>query len=121
VNFNPGNSNGLSPFAMSFFVSSSNKSILSLKTSVADIAKGLSTYTGVFIKTLYFLLNSSSSFSSFSLFNSYNISCVLPTANDGIITVPPLSSVSETTSKNISAFCSFFTCNLLPYVDSITK
>ena len=23
--------------------------------------------------------------------------------------------------KNISAFCSFFTCSLLPYVDSITK
>ena len=121
MNFNPGNSNGLSPFSISSFISSSNKSVFCLNISVADIASGLSTYTGTLINVLYFLINSSSLVFSFILFNSYNISCVLPTANDGITTVPPLSIVSDTTFKNISAFWLFFICNLLPYVDSITK
>ena len=94
-----------------------------LNTSVAEIASGLSTYTGTFIIFSYFLANSGSFFpkSSFNLSSSYNISCVLPTAKDGIITLPPLSKVSETISKNIFAFSSFFTCNLFPYVDSIIK
>ena len=121
MNFNPGNSNGLSPFIISAFTSGSNKFIFSLNTSVADIAKGLSTYTSDLIKVLYFLLNSSSFIISFNLLSSYKISCVLPTAKDGITTVPPLSNVSETIFKNISAFSSFLKCNLLPYVDSITK
>ena len=95
--------------------------MFSLNTSVADIASGLSTYTGAFINVSYSLINFSSSFVSFILFSSYNISCVLPTANDGITTVPLLSSVSDTISKNISAFWSFLICFLLPYVDSITK
>ena len=43
VNLSPGNSSGLSPLFISFCVSSSNKSIFSAKTSVADIASGLST------------------------------------------------------------------------------
>ena len=34
-------------------------------------------------------------FFSFSLFSSYRISCVLPTANDGITTFPPLAIVSN--------------------------
>ena len=95
--------------------------MFSLNTSVADIASGLSTYTDAFISVLYFLLNSSSFIMSFNLFISYSISCVLPTANDGITTVPPLSSVCDTMSKNIVAFSSFLMCSLLPYVDSITN
>src|SRR5699024_12369973 len=55
------------------------------------------------INFLYLRLNSSSFFISFSLLISYNISCVLPTANDGITTVPCLSNVSATIFKNISA------------------
>jgi len=121
VNFNPGNSSGLSPLFISACVSSSNKFMFSLNTSVDDIARGLSTYTGAFIKVSYSFKNFSSFLVSFILFSSYKISCVLPTANDGITTVPLLSNVSETISKNISAFLSFFICFLLPYVDSITK
>jgi len=95
--------------------------VFSLNTSVAEIASGLSTYTGAFINFSYFSMNSGLFFVSLILFSSYKISCVLPTANDGITTVPPLSIVSDTISKNSSAFSSFLTCNLLPYVDSITK
>ena len=73
------------------------------------IKTDISTYTGAFIKVLYSLKNSSSSLVSFNLFNSYSISCVLPTAKEGIITFPPLSKVSETIFKNISAFSSFLT------------
>ena len=43
VNCNPGNSSGLSPFKISSFTSGSNRFVFSLKTSVADIASGLST------------------------------------------------------------------------------
>ena len=121
ANLSPGNSSGLSPCEIACFVSSSNNSILFLKTSVADIASGLSTYTSDFINVLYLLINSSSFLVSFILFSSYNISCVLPTAKDGIITFPPFSMVSDTIFKNNSAFSSFLIWILLPYVDSITK
>ena len=49
VNLSPENSRGLSPLSIIAFVSSSNKSSLFLNTSVADIASGLSTYTGALI------------------------------------------------------------------------
>ena len=94
VNLSPGNSNGLSPFSISSLTSSSNKSIFSLNISVAETASGLSTKTGAFIILSYFALNSSSSVFSFILFSSYNISWVLPTANEGITTVPFFSKVS---------------------------
>ena len=121
VNFSPGNSSGLSPFSIASFTSSSNKSVFFLNISVADTASGLSTYTGAFINFSYFFINSSSDVFSLILFNSYSISCVLPTANVGITTVPFLSNVSYTTSKKIFALSSFLMCNLFPYVDSITK
>ena len=107
MNCKPGNSNGLSPLSICFLTSSSNSSVFCLNISVADIARGLSTYTEAFINLSYFSKNSSSDLFSFKLFNSYNISCVLPTANDGITTFPPLSNVSATIFKNISAFSSF--------------
>ena len=46
---------------------------------------------------------------------------VLKQANEGITTVPPLSSVSDTISRNTFALSCVPTCNLSPYVDSITK
>ena len=122
VNLSPGNSKGWSPFFNFSCISSSNKSVFFLNTSVAEIARGLSTYTGTFINVLYFFWNTSSSLCScFNLSISYKISCVLPTAKEGIITFPPLSKVSDTISKNKDAFSSFLIWSLLPYVDSITK
>ena len=44
--------------------------------------------------------------SDFNLLSSYKISCVLPTAKEGITTLPSLSNVSDTMSKNIFALSS---------------
>lgn len=52
--------------------------------AVAEVASGLSTKISTF---LIILASSESVLISFAI--SYNISCVLPTAKDGIITFPP--------------------------------
>ena len=50
----------------------SNNSVFSLNICVADIARGLSTYTGTFINVSYFLINSSSCLFSFILSEDNN-------------------------------------------------
>ena len=77
VNINSSKSNGCLPDWIYFLVSSSKQSILSLKISVALIASGESTYTGMLSKNF-----TSSGCDSLYLFKSYISSCVLPTAND---------------------------------------
>ena len=61
---------------------------LNVKMDVSEVVKySKESKTSFFINVLYFLLNSSSSLVSLILFNSYKISCVLPTAKDGITTI----------------------------------
>ena len=114
VNLRFSKSRGLSPFAMYSFVSSSKTCAFFLKTSVAVVAIGLSTYTFRFLKASWYSL-----FDSYTLFSSYISSCVLPTANDGITVVPPFSAVSRIISSNFLTSSGFFGCSLLPYVVSM--
>ena len=76
--------NGLGSLSMYKCISSSKHSGCAMKTSVASTAKGLSTKMGI--------RGRCPSLANLSSINT--ISCVRPTLNAGIITLPPRSAVS---------------------------
>ena len=95
ANFNPSNTSGLIPASINFIASSSKHSCVFLPNMLVDsIASGLSRYT-----------SNGLSISFFSLISriKYKSSCVLPTANEGITTLPPRSNVLVNTFTSSAA------------------
>ena len=116
-NRSPGKRIGLIPWRTSAMASSSKHScVFVIKIFVASTASGLSTKTSV-------CSNSGSSWSTLSCLKKYNISCVRPTAKQGITKFPPAASVSFKICFNSllqSKREMPWSWLLFPYVDSIT-